>query len=106
MSKIHRPGDEYELGPATPDQVAFRHYRNGQCIGTGVATRGSEGLAPGTEVLDLGPPGAEGRCPVKQHIVINAQGSICHSGVATPEYRDGWDRIFADRKKPTAAKAN
>ncbi len=95
MSKIHRPGDEYELLPTDcEDHVQFRQYRGGRCI----ANRGSGAMEPGSEVLDLSPPDADGRRQCKGHFTINAQGSVCHSGVNSSEYRDGWDRIFAARK--------
>lgn len=99
MSKIHQSGDEYELLPTgCDDHVRFRQYRGGRCIAGGVANRGSGAMEPGSEVLDLTPPDAEGRRQCKGHFTINAQGSVCHSGVNSSEYRDGWDRIFAARK--------
>mgnify|MGYP001594935248 FL=1 len=104
MSKIHRSGDEYELLPTgCEDHVRFRQYRGGRCIAGGVANRGSGAMEPGSEVLDLSPPDADGRRQCKGHFTINAQGSVCHSGVVTPAYRDGWDRIFAERRAPSRA---
>ena len=107
MNKFeHRPGDQYEIVPSgSEDRHRFRHWRDGRCIGTGDASRGAAAMKPGAEVFDLGAPDARGRRPVNSHFVINSQGSVS-SGPATPEYRNGWDRIFAKPGKPTTAKAN
>ena len=106
MSKIHVPGDEYELLPTgCEDHVRFRQYRGGRCIAGGVANRGSASMQPGSEVLDLSSPDANGLRQCKGHFTINAQGSVCHSRASTPEYRDGWDRIFAERR-PTSSQPN
>lgn len=104
MSK--QEGDEIEMASFTVDGgVPFRRWRNGQVVQAGVGyPRKTPGR--GDTCLEHGPEKENGRHDVKQTYVITAEGSVCHSGVSTPEYRDGWDRIFAERKKPNSAKAN
>lgn len=102
MSKIHKPGDQYEILPGgCPDHVRLRHYREGECIGTGFAQHGAGAFEPGKECIDLGPPNEKGLRSVRSHFTINSEGSVCRSKATTPEYLDGWDRIFAARRKPS-----
>ena len=108
MSKYQK-GDEFSLGPSLCGRHApYAQYRDGKLIGMGMAEMGFDpDRHQGREMISLSDVNEQGRQSVEGTFRTNAPGSVSSGSVSngavssrasTPEYRSGWDRIFAQRK--------
>ncbi len=98
-----RGKDEIEICPIGCNQAFFRRWRGGQLIASGVGAIGRACVPDvGDTCVEYCPVQANGRHPETRSYTVNSQGSVSHSRASTPEYRSGWDRIFAARKASSA----
>jgi hypothetical protein len=106
MSKYEK-GDELSVGPSLCGlHVPYAHYRQGKLIGMGMAEAGFDPERDrGREMICLSDRNEQGRQTISGTFRTNSPGtstSAVSTGAATPAYRDGWERIFATRKKVEA----
>lgn len=104
---MRRRHEEIEFGPSlNPEMTPFRRYVDGEVVEQGFGHVNADPRFVEGKCIEYGQPKANGRRDVSKSFTVNSGGSVCHSGANSREYKDGWERIFANRRSGTTEKAN
>lgn len=100
--------DQVNIGPPIAPGVRAVARRRGDDITIGTFAEFKEGkpIAEGSEIMHVGAPDDEGWCDVDSLYRHGGEARATSDGppqVATPAYREGYDRIFG--KKPAVGLA-